>query len=332
MRAFDYRRVDTVEAAITEASVPGARFYAGGTNLLDLMKSAVENPTRLVDVGGLGLDRVELRDDGTVLIGSGVSNSAAANHALVRSRYPLLSQAILSGATTQIRNMATVGGNLMQRTRCPYFMDPGFDRCNKRDPGSGCGARDGLHREHAVFGTGAPCIAVHPSDMAVALAALDAVVHVRGPQGPRAIPIGEFFVLAGDPPERDNTVGATELITAVELAPIAGPSHGWYLKVRDRHSYAFALVSVAATLRFHGEVIEHAAVALGGVAARPWRVPAAEALLVGRPASPKTFRAAADALLDGATPLHQNAFKVTLAENSVIRALTVAAGRRVNAG
>ncbi|MGD9517018.1 FAD binding domain-containing protein [Mycolicibacterium sp.] len=325
MRTFEYRRAETVDAAIAEVSAPGARFYAGGSNLLDLMKTGVENPAVLVDVGRLGLDEVTLSDTGAVVIGSGVTNTTAANHALVRSRYPVLSQAILSGATTQIRNMATVGGNLMQRTRCPYFMDPGFDRCNKRDPGSGCAARDGFNREHAVFATDLPCIAVHPSDMAVALTSLDALVHVRGPQGDRAIPIGEFFVLPDVHPDRDNTVAATELITAVELPPNSGPSRGWYLKVRDRHSYAFALVSVAAVLRFDGDVIESAAVALGGVAARPWRVPAAEALLIGRRATMEAFRCAADAALDGAAPLSQNEFKVTLAKNSVVRALTTAA-------
>ncbi|QZY48137.1 MULTISPECIES: FAD binding domain-containing protein [Mycolicibacterium] len=325
MRTFEYRRAETVDAAIAEVSAPGARFYAGGSNLLDLMKTGVENPAVLVDVGRLGLDEVTLSDTGAVVIGSGVTNTTAANHALVRSRYPVLSQAILSGATTQIRNMATVGGNLMQRTRCPYFMDPRFERCNKRDPGSGCAARDGFNREHAVFGTGGPCVAVHPSDMAVALTALDAVMHVRGPQGDRTIPIGEFFVLPDFHPERDNTVAATELITAVELPPNSGSSRGWYLKVRDRHSYAFALVSVAAVLRFDGDVIESAAVALGGVAARPWRVPAAEALLTGRRATMEVFRCAAEAALEGAAPLSQNEFKVTLAKNSVVRALTTAA-------
>ncbi|QZT58882.1 FAD binding domain-containing protein [Mycolicibacterium austroafricanum] len=325
MRTFEYRRAETVDDAIAEVSAPGARFYAGGSNLLDLMKTGVENPAVLVDVGRLGLDEVTLSDTGAVVIGSGVTNTTAANHALVRSRYPVLSQAILSGATTQIRNMATVGGNLMQRTRCPYFMDPRFERCNKRDPGSGCAARDGFNREHAVFGTDLPCVAVHPSDMAVALTALDAVVHVRGPQGDRAIPIGEFFVLPDVHPERDNTVAATELITAVELPPNSDSSRGWYLKVRDRHSYAFALVSVAAVLRFDGDVIESAAVALGGVAARPWRVPAAEALLTGRRATMEVFWCAAEAALEGAAPLSQNEFKVTLAKNSVVRALTTAA-------
>lgn len=325
MRTFDHRRAGTVDDAIGLASVPGARYFAGGTNLLDLMKSGVENPTVLVDVNRLGLDAVVRTAAGGIAIGSGVTNSAVANHPLVRTDYPVLSQAILSGATTQIRNMATVGGNLMQRTRCPYFMDPRFERCNKRDPGSGCAARDGFNREHAVFGTGGPCVAVHPSDMAVALTALDAVMHVRGPQGDRTIPIGEFFVLPDFHPERDNTVAATELITAVELPPNSGSSRGWYLKVRDRHSYAFALVSVAAVLRFDGDVIESAAVALGGVAARPWRVPAAEALLTGRRATMEVFRCAAEAALEGAAPLSQNEFKVTLAKNSVVRALTTAA-------
>jgi xanthine dehydrogenase YagS FAD-binding subunit len=327
MRTFGYRRAGTVADAVEQASAPGARFYAGGTNLLDLMKSGVENPASLVDVGRLGLDTVWRTPGGAVMLGSGVTNTAAANHRLVRVDHPVLSQAILSGATAQIRNMATVGGNLMQRTRCPYFMDPGFEHCNKRNPGSGCAARDGLNREHAVFGTELACVAVHPSDMAVALAALDAVVHVTGPQGPRTIPIAEFFVLPDPNPEVDNTVGPTELITAVELPPTAGPSHSWYLKVRDRQSYAFALVSVAAVLRFDGDVIASAAVALGGLAARPRRVPDAEARLAGRRPTEESFGHVADLMLAGASPLRHNAFKVPLAKNAIVRALTLAAGR-----
>ncbi|VEG53368.1 FAD-binding molybdopterin dehydrogenase [Mycolicibacterium aurum] len=327
MRTFDYMRVTTVDDALQRAVVNGARYYAGGTNLLDLMKTGVEAPTALVDITGLALDAVTTTPAGGVMIGSGVTNTAAANHPLVRTRYPVLSQAILSGATTQIRNMATVGGNLMQRTRCPYFMDPAFDRCNKRTPGSGCAARDGFNREHAILGASPDCVAVHPSDMAVALAALDAIVHVTGPTGSRTIPMAEFFTLPGTQPQRDNTVGAAELITGVEVPPSPYGAHSWYLKVRDRHSYAFAMVSVAACLEVRDGVIGSAAVAVGAVAARPWRVDAADAELVGRPPRRDAFRAAAAALIQGAVPLSQNGFKVTLARNSVVRALTVAAAR-----
>ena len=329
MKTFTYHRAVTLDDAVGRAA-GGARYYAGGTNLLDLMKTGVENPDSLVDVGSLDLDSLHATESGGLHIGSGLSNSAVANDPLVRTSYPMLSQAILSGATTQIRNMATVGGNLMQRTRCPYFMDPELSVCNKRDPGSGCGAATGVHREHAIFGT-APgrhtCIAVHPSDMAVALAALDAVVHVTGPAGSRSIPIGDFFALPADQPQRDTTVAPGELITAVELPPSTFGERGWYLKVRDRHSYAFALVSVAAGLDIVDGVIRSAAVALGGVAAKPWRVPAAEAQLVGAAPGPEAFAAAARTAVAGAEPLSQNAFKVTLAHNSVIRALTRAAAR-----
>lgn len=327
MKTFEYGRATAVADAVERASTYGARFYAGGTNLLDLMKSGVENPAILVDVGGLGLNAVTATPAGGILIGSGVTNTAAANHPLVRSRYPLVSQAILSGATTQIRNMATVGGNLMQRTRCPYFMDPAFDRCNKRTPDSGCGARGGFDREHAILGASPHCVAVHPSDMAVALAALDGVVHVTGPAGERAIPMREFFVLPEAHPERDNAVGAAELITGVELPPSPYGGHSWYLKVRDRRSYSFAMVSVAAGVELRDGVVSSAAVALGGVAARPWRVDAAEAQLVGREPSRDAFKAAAAVLLENAKPLRQNGFKITLAENSVVRALTIAAAR-----
>lgn len=327
MKPFDYQRATTVPDAISRARETGAKFFAGGTNLLDLMKSGVEQPQVLVDVGGLGIDTITETQDGGIRLGSGATNSAVANHRLVRTRYPLLSQAILSGATTQIRNMATAGGNLMQRTRCPYFMNPGFAQCNKRIPGSGCGARDGFNREHAVFGTSSPCVAVHPSDMAVALAALDAVIHVCGPEGERAIAIGDFYVPPGAYPDRDTSVSPDELIVAVELPPSPFGPNSWYLKVRDRHSYAFALVSVAAAVHVEDGVIRSAAIALGGVASTPWRVPAAEAALIGRAPERQTFLAAAEAALAGASPLQHNGFKVPLAKNSVVRALSEAAAR-----
>ncbi|MDA2894551.1 xanthine dehydrogenase family protein subunit M [Mycolicibacterium sp. BiH015] len=327
MLTFDYQRAGSVADAISRVSAEGARFYAGGTNLLDLMKSGVESPAVLVDVRGLGLNEIEETAAGGITIGAGATNSAVANHALVRNRYPVLSQAILSGATTQIRNMATVGGNLMQRTRCPYFMNPATGPCHKRVPGSGCAARDGFHREHAVFGTSLPCVAVHPSDMVVALAALDAVVHVTGPDGARAIGIRDFYVSPAAPSDPDTCLRPGELIVAVELPPSPFKSHSWYLKVRDRHSYAFALVSVAAAVHLDDGVIVSAAVALGGVAATPWRVPAAEAALTGQAPHRQAFEAAAEVVLAGASPLQHNGFKVTLAKNSVVRALSEATAR-----
>lgn len=320
MKTFAFEHAGTVDGAVRSATA-GARYYAGGTNLLDLMKLGVESPAALVDIGRLDLRAITPTVGGGVLVGAGATNSAMANHPLIRGQYPMLSQAILSGATTQIRNMATVGGNLMQRTRCPYFMDPSFAHCNKRNPGSGCAALQGFNREHALFGAGAACVAVHPSDMAVALAALDARVHVHGPDGSRSLRIDEFFALPGESPERDNTLRPAELITGIELPPSPLSGHSWYLKVRDRHSYAFALVSVAAGVELVDGEITAAALALGGVAARPWRVAAAEASLIGAPAGDAAFRVAAELITDGAAPLAQNGFKVDLARNSVVRAL-----------
>jgi xanthine dehydrogenase YagS FAD-binding subunit len=325
MRPFAFGHAETVDGAIRTAVTTGGRYYAGGTNLLDLMKTGVESPGVLIDIGRLGLTSVTTTPGGGVLIDAGVTNSAVANHPLIRTRYPVLSQAILSGATTQLRNMATVGGNLVQRTRCPYFMDPAFPSCDKRSPGSGCAARDGLNREHAVFGTDGSCVAVHPSDMAVALAVLDAAVHVRGPGGQRVIPLDRFFTLPGADASRDNTLRAAELIVGVELPPSRYADHCWYLKVRDRHSYAFALVSVAVGLEIADGVIRSAALATGGVAAKPWRTDAAEAALVGRSPDREVFRSAARLAMAGARPLSQNAFKVDLGKNAVVRALTVAA-------
>lgn len=320
---FEFRHAASVADAI-DAGAAGARYFAGGTNLLDLMKTGVESPPALIDIGRIGLDTIEPTAGGGVLIGAGVSNSAVANHRLIRSRYPVLSQAILSGATTQIRNMATSGGNLMQRTRCPYFMDPAFGQCNKRDPGSGCAALGGFNREHALFGGGDRCVAVHPSDMAVALTILDAAVHVRGAAGARVIPIADFYTDAL--PDRDNTLAPGELITGIELPPTPFAENSWYLKVRDRHSYAFALVSVAAGVVLADGVITSAALALGGVAAKPWRVTDAEEALVGRPPGEVAFRRAAALVMAGAAPLSQNGFKVDLGRHSVVRALQRACG------
>lgn len=325
MKSFEFRHATTIEDAIAAGTTPGTRYLAGGTNLLDLMKGGVEEPRALVDLRRLGLTTIDSTDGGGVFIEAAATNSAIANHPLIRTRYPVVSHAILSGATTQLRNMATAGGNLLQRTRCPYFMQTAFTSCNKRLPGSGCAARHGFHREHAVFGASDTCVAVHPSDMAVALAILDAVVHVQGPEGRRTIPIDGFFALPGDTPDVDNTLRPGELILGIELPPSGFADHSWYLKVRDRHSYAFALVSVAAGLRVVEGVIASAALALGGVAAKPWRLHEAEASLVGRPPGEEAFHAAAALAMDGAEPLSQNAFKVDLGRHSVVRALTMAA-------
>ncbi|WP_199254508.1 FAD binding domain-containing protein [Mycolicibacterium mengxianglii] len=325
MKDFDLQRATSPADAVGRVTDSGGRYFAGGTNLLDLMKNGVEQPSALVDLRRLDLSTISATPAGGVLIEAGVTNSAVANHPLVRSQYPVLSQAILSGATTQLRNMATAGGNLMQRTRCPFFMDTAFDACNKRVPGSGCAARTRFNREHAILGASDSCVAVHPSDMAIALAILGAVVHVYGVDGPRAVAIEDFFALPGDSPERDNTLAPADLITGIELPPSVFARHCWYLKVRDRHSYAFALVSVAAGLDIVDGVIRSAALALGGVAAKPWRVTAAEQELVGDRPGPKAFHRAAESALHGAKPLSQNGFKVDLGKHSVVRALTLAA-------
>jgi xanthine dehydrogenase YagS FAD-binding subunit len=326
MRPFTFTHATTVADAV-RAAASGARYYAGGTNLLDLMKSGVETPDALVDIGQLDLHSIEATPSGGVLIDAGVTNSALANDPLIRGQYPVLSQAVLSGATTQLRNMATVGGNLLQRTRCPYFMDVAFEHCNKRAPGSGCAAIGAFNREHAVFGASPACVAVHPSDMAVALTVLDATVHVVGAGGARNIAISDFYTRPGDNPDRDTILAPAELITGIELPPSGFGRGSWYLKVRDRHSYAFALVSVAVVLDIVDGLIRDAAIALGGVASRPWRVPDAERALIGEPAETASYRRAADLLMDGAEPLSENGFKVTLGHNSIVRALTVAASR-----
>ncbi|GAY19429.1 xanthine dehydrogenase family protein subunit M [Mycobacterium sp. shizuoka-1] len=326
MRTFGFRRAGSVDDAIRSAQDTDGTYLAGGTNLVDLMKNGVLQPSTLVDIRRLGLTSVTATDTGGVRIGAGVTNSAVANHPLIRTQYPVLSQAILSGATTQLRNMATVGGNLLQRTRCPYFMQTEFDRCNKRVAGSGCAALDGFHREHALFGASEHCVAVNPSDMAVALSILDAVVHVQGPDGARSIPIAEFYTLPGDTPQRENRLRPAELVLAVELPPSPYAAHSWYLKLRDRHSYAFALVSVAVGVELIDGVIESAAIALGGVAPLPWRVPAAEAVLAGQRPDDAVLRGAAEQAMSGARPLSQNAFKVALGRSAVHRALVRALG------
>ena len=324
MTPFGYRRAQSVDDAVRLGLTPGAHFLGGGTNLIDLAKGGVVQPMLLVDVSRLPLADVTATPDGGVRIGAMARNSDVANHVLIRTRHPLLSQALLAGASPQLRNMATVGGNLLQRTRCPYFYDTGFEHCNKRAPGSGCGAVDGINRNHAILGASSACIATHPSDMCVALAALRAQVRVRGPRGERVIAMADFHRLPGDTPQRDTTLAAGELIVGVDLPPDGFAAHAHYLKLRDRASYAFALVSVAAALDVRGGVIQDAALALGGVAHKPWRRPEAEARLVGRDPSDAAFGEAADLLLQGAKPASQNGFKVTLARRAIVRALQTA--------
>jgi xanthine dehydrogenase YagS FAD-binding subunit len=321
MRAIDFDQAADPAAAIRLIQQPNSKFIGGGTNLLDLMKGDVEQPLRLVDINHIGLDRITELPDGGLRIGALARNSDTANHPLVRTRYPLLTQALLSGASPQLRNMATIGGNLLQRTRCPYFMDSAFAMCNKRAPGSGCGAREGVNRMHAILGASSACIAVNPSDMNVALAALDAVIQVSGPKGERSIPVGDFHRLPGTMPQVDTILQPAELITAVDLPPPAFTRHTHYLKVRERNSYAFALVSAAVALDMDGPLVRQARIALGGVAHKPWRVPAAEALLAGQPLSEERALQAARRLLDGAQAYKDNGFKIKLAERAVVRAL-----------
>jgi xanthine dehydrogenase YagS FAD-binding subunit len=325
MRPFAYVRADRIDEAIAACGAD-AHYLAGGTNLVDLMKSGVERPVRIVDIRRLPLEGIARGADGGLRIGALVPNADCANHALVRQGYPLLSQALLAGASPQLRNMATTGGNLLQRTRCYYFMDTAFERCNKRVPGSGCAAREGRNRIHAILGASEQCVATHPSDMAVALAALDAVVEVRGPRGTRRIAMERFHRLPGATPQRDTTLEPGELVTAVELAPNRFVAASHYLKVRDRASYAFALVSVAAALDLRDGVVHEARIALGGVAHKPWRAREAEAMLRGARPGDAAFEAAARTCVAGAQPLHDNAFKVLLAQRTVARALRAAAG------
>ena len=326
MTPFDYRRAASIDDAVRLAAHPGAMFLGGGTNLLDLAKGGVVQPRLLVDVSRLALAEVTALPDGGVRIGAMARNADVANHPLVRARHPLLSQALLAGASAQLRNMATIGGNLLQRTRCGYFYDTAFEHCNKRKPGSGCDAVGGVNRNHAILGASAACIATHPSDMCVALAALRAVVHVRGSRGERAIAFEQFHRLPGDAPQRDTTLADGELVIAVDLPPSRFADHAHYLKLRDRASYAFALISVAAALDVRDGVVRDAAIALGGVAHKPWRVPQAEALLVGRGPADAPFGDAADLLLRDARPAAQNGFKVELARRAVVRALRTAGG------
>ena len=325
MMDFGYTRATTVGDAIAAvAGDPQARFIAGGTNLVDLMKYNVERPGRLVDITRLPLKDIEATPEGGLRIGALVPNSDLAYDERIQRDYPLLASAILAGASAQLRNAATTGGNLLQRTRCYYFYDAGTP-CNKREPGSGCPAKSGVNRIHAILGASDACIATHPSDMCVAVAALEAIIHVEGPDGARAIAFEDFHRLPGDAPENDNTLAHGEMVTAVELPrPRFGANHT-YLKLRDRLSYAFALVSVAAAVELDGDVIGEARIALGGVAHKPWRVPEAEALLKGQFPSSGAFEQAADRLLQGAEGHGQNDFKIELVRRVIVRALSQAA-------
>ncbi|GGU25105.1 FAD binding domain-containing protein [Streptomyces lavendofoliae] len=329
MKPYGYVRARSVEeATAAHAAHPGARYLAGGTNLVDLMKHGVETPGTLVDVSRLPLDTVEEPPGGGLRVGATVRNSDLAAHPLVRERYPVLSQALLAGASGQLRNIATTGGNLLQRTRCPYFQDTGTP-CNKRAPGTGCAAREGVHRDHAVLGHSPHCVATHPSDMAVALAALDATVELRGPDGERTVPVTEFHRLPGDHPERDTVVRPGELITAVVLPPGTAGLPSAYRKARDRASYAFALASVAAVLDVAGDgTVRHVALAFGGLAHRPWRARLAETALLGAAPTEDALAHAVEAELGLAQPLRDNAFKVPLARNLAHRVLSELAADR----
>jgi xanthine dehydrogenase YagS FAD-binding subunit len=322
---FQYTRASNIADAVRLiAGDPAAKFIAGGTNLLDLMKEDVERPTQLIDISRLALSDVEEIAGGGLRIGAMVPNSDLAYHPIVAQRYPMLASAILAGASAQLRNMASTGGNLLQRTRCHYFYDPATP-CNKRAPGSGCAAIGGHNRMHAILGASDACIATHPSDMCVALAALEAQIRVTGPAGERVIAFADFHRLPGDRPQQDNTLAHDEIVTAIELPPRGFATHYTYLKIRDRLSYAFALVSVAAGLELDGETIADARLALGGVAHKPWRVPAAEAALRGQPATEASFARAADTMLHGAKGYAHNNFKIACARGATIRALTQAA-------
>jgi len=319
MQPFRYVRADSTDHAVAAITGDDARFIAGGTTLVDLMRLDVMKPTALVDITGLALTAIE-ETGGGLKLGALATNTDVAYHPLVTKRFPALSEALLSGASAQLRNMATVGGNLLQRTRCPYFRD-GVSACNKRKPGSGCAAQGGFTRSHAVLGTSPACIASHPSDMCVALVALDAIVHTHGPKGDRAIPIAELHTLPGDHPEIESVLAPGELVTHVELPASAMAARSRYTKVRDRASFAFALASAAVALDITGGKIMDARVALGGVATKPWRAKAAEAALIGKPATLDSFQRAAQVAFEDARPQADNAFKLELGRRTLVRAL-----------
>ena len=320
MTPFTYARAGDVSDAIKLSRDAQSKFLGGGTNLVDLMRETVETPTTLVDVTSIS-NEIEDRADGSILIGASVRNTALAENRAVRMRYPMLSRAIVSGASAQIRNMATVGGNVLQRTRCTYFYDTDGSACNKRLPGSGCDAKDGFNRIHAILGASEACVATHPSDMCVAFAALDAIVHLEGANGTRTLPFTDLHRLPGDHPEIETTLQPGELITAIELPAMPMAAHSTYRKVRDRASYAFALISVAAAMKTNGDTIDDVRIAFGGVAHKPWRALKAEAALRGGPATEAAFRSAAAAEFAGARPLRDNGFKIELATRTLTAVL-----------
>jgi len=322
MQAFHYENVDQVASAIN-AATEGVKFIAGGTTLVDLMKLNVERPTGLLDINRLPLDQIERTADGGLKIGAMVRNSDLAHNADVQQQYSVLSQALLSGASPQLRNMATTGGNLLQRTRCFYFRDTNY-ACNKRNPGSGCAAIDGFNRIHAILGTSEHCVATRPSDMCVAMMVLEAIIHIQGKQGERTVPINQFYFVPGTTPHRENVLAPGELITSVTLPALPKGTRSYYLKRRDRASYEFALASAAVVASVQGGQIERVRIALGGVGTKPWRCLEAERVLEKRSPGEKNFREGAEAALRAPKPLHNNAFKVELAKSTLIRALTVA--------
>lgn len=326
MTPFTYARAADGAEAIRLGAAEGSRYLGGGTNLVDLMRETIERPRMLVDVTRLS-DRIEELGDGSLRIGAAARNTAVAEHRAVRTRFPLLSRAIVSGASAQIRNMATVGGNILQRTRCSYFYDHAGARCNKRTPGAGCDAMEGFNRGHAILGSSASCVATHPSDMCVALAALGAAVHLSGPTGERVLPLTDLHRLPGDHPEIETNLAPGELITAITVPALPAARRSAYRKVRDRASYAFAVVSVAAGLELDGDRVRDVRLALGGVGTKPWRAWRSEAALRGQAATEESFRAAAEAELAEARPLRENGFKVELARRTVTAVLRDLAGR-----
>jgi xanthine dehydrogenase YagS FAD-binding subunit len=325
MTPFTYARATNVADAIRQGSQGAAKYLGGGTNLVDLMRETLEQPAALIDITGLASSITE-REDGGLLIGAAARNTAVAEHRAVRTRYPLLSRAILSGASAQIRNMATVGGNLLQRTRCSYFYDDDGSRCNKRSPGQGCDAIDGFNRMHAILGASPACVATHPSDMCVALAALDASVCISGSKGERTIQLTDFHRLPGDHPDIETELEPGDLITGVEIPALPFARRSTYRKVRDRASYAFALISVAAALELDGGRVKEVRLALGGVAHKPWRARKLEALLSGQPATEDNFLTAATEELAAAQPLSHNGFKVELAKRTIVAVLAELTG------
>jgi xanthine dehydrogenase YagS FAD-binding subunit len=325
MIPFSYARASDVADAVKLGATADAKYLGGGTNLVDLMRETVERPARLIDVTGISA-KIEERGDGSLMIGGAAKNTALAEHRAVRTRYPVLARAILAGASPQIRNMATVAGNILQRTRCTYFYDHAGSRCNKRHPGEGCDAMHGFSRNHAILGASPSCVATHPSDMCVALVALDAVIHLRGAGGERRLPLVDLHRLPGDRPDIETSLQAGELIVAIELPALAPAARSTYRKVRDRSSYAFALVSVAAALELDGDRVKDVRLALGGVAHKPWRAATAEQALRGQPANEASFRAAAEAELADAMPLRDNGFKIELAKRTITAVLAELAG------